>query len=77
MKVLIVSTSTSSLRSQIQGWSVEDSNLYVPNKPIGFTPGPDYNIVENSPKTILESLSYGWKLLAPPKKDQVNNEWDW
>lgn len=67
MKVLMVETSQYNLRGKIEGWTVEDSNLYIPGKPIGLTPSPEYK-EENRPDTILEALSYKWKLLGPPQR---------
>jgi len=74
MKVLIVSTDRADLRSEIWGWTSEDSSKYVPNKPIGLTPGPSYDKDIWRPNTILEALAYGWKLLAPPKEYELGTE---
>ncbi len=64
MKILIVSTSEPTLRSEVWGWACEDASLYVPDKPIGLTPGGfEYG---ESYATVLEALYYGWKLLSPP-----------
>lgn len=62
MKVLTVSTPESDLRSEIKGWNKEDSDLYIPNKPIGFTSSPSGP--EFYPNTVLEALAMGWKLLG-------------
>jgi len=72
MKVLICDTKQSCLRSEIVGWTQEDSNLFVKGKPIGYTPSPKYD----HPKTILEALANGWKLLGAPVKE-TPNYWTW
>lgn len=66
MRVLIVNTSSPSLRAEIYGWGEEDSCLFVRNRPIGLTPGPK---ITYSPKTVLEALADGWKLLGPPQTE--------
>jgi len=76
MKVLVVSTSSPSMRAGIWGWDEENSDLYVRNKPIGFSPsGSSY-----SPNTILEALADGWKLLGPPQVEKAAKHvefWTW
>lgn len=80
MKVLIVTTSSPSMRAEIWGWGGEDSDLYVAGKPIGMTPGPTkdmgWEALTNpgplwSPKTIIEALWMGWKLLGPPQLENA------
>ena len=75
MKVLVVSTSSPSMRAEIWGWDEEDGDLYVRGKPIGFSP----SIVSGpTPKTILAALAYGWKLIGPPQVDKDNDcFWTW
>ena len=70
MEVLICSTYGPSLRSEIWGWDHEDAKLYVGNKPIGYTPGPRHAV---APDTILQALSEGWRLLAPPRQEAEND----
>ena len=78
-KVLVMTTSGGSLRSEAEGWSAEDANLVVRNKPVGFTPG----ILKVYPTNPLFALADGWKLLAPPVKYQIGTsakpiyQWDW
>lgn len=76
MKIMIASSRNDSLRADFEGWTEEDSNLFVPNKPIGMTPSPKYE----SPKNALEALSTGWQLLGPPSKDYCEHTgvfWNW
>lgn len=69
-KVLSMTTSGRDLRSEVDGWSMEDGDLVVwsspryPDAPVGLTPGP---IKKYWPKTPLHALGDGWKLLAPPE----------
>ena len=88
MKVLILNTSEPSLRSEVWGWGYEDSSLYVPNKPIGFTPSlrsglKKQELAEYSPKTVLEALANGWKLLGTPQSESITvgddkeEAWTW
>jgi len=73
MIVVSVSTETGGLRSEIYGWSVEDTDLYVPGQMIGFTPSdhrtPRYG-------TVFEYLANGFRLLGPPQR-LGPKEWDW
>lgn len=63
-------TNKPDLRSDVDGWTMEDGDKVVWNTPmyidapIGLTPGVygKYN-----PKTPLHALGCGWKLLAPPQ----------
>jgi hypothetical protein len=66
-KVLIMNTDVPSLRDEVWGWGSEDSSLFNPRKPIGFTLG--YSIP--SYKTVLEALADGWKLLGPPQLENI------
>lgn len=91
MKILVVSTSSPSMRAEIWGWGYEDSDLYVPDQPIGFTPSPEMGLKaldnpskEWHPKTILEALANGWKLLGPPQLENArpayadeDESWAW
>jgi hypothetical protein len=92
MKVLIVNTSEPSLRSEIWGWGYEDSDLFKEGEPIGLTPSPQmgWKALENpdpfwSPKTVLEALYRGWKLLGPPQcentrpnySEDTEESWAW
>jgi hypothetical protein len=77
MKILSVHTSEGNIRSEIWGWGEEDADLFVPEKPIGLTPGPLYY---SNPKTVMEALYLGWKLLGPPTKYEgkgINEHYDW
>lgn len=77
MKVMTVSTAAPSLRDEIFGWSLENSDLFVRDKPIGRTPTP---LSGPYPNTILEALHDGWKLLGPPtriKHDDGTESWEW
>lgn len=71
-KVLIVNTLECNLRSKIIGWSVEDSDLFVAGKEIGFTTRPHIQL----PNTVLEALSMGWKLLSSPTKKETKLPFD-
>jgi hypothetical protein len=77
-QVAYISTKRPDLRSEITGWTYEDSDLLVWKARegrffIGFTPSPK-DIPNYS--CILQMLNGGWKLLGPPVKDEWN-EWDW
>jgi len=81
MKILHVTTYGGSVRDEIVGWTLEDSDLYNPAKPIGYTPAGGFTIGQR-PGTILEALHYGWKLLGSPVQyldDEIlpNGSWDW
>lgn len=78
-KVYVLMTTRPTLRAEVEGWGGEDSALYVPDKPIGMTPGPKFPLY----KTVLEALADGWKLLAPPvlvppePRGITVYTWDW
>lgn len=78
-QIASVSTSGPTLRSEIVGWSFEDSDMLVrrstPDRPgrifIGFTPAPlDIPLYG----TVLEMLADGWDLLGPPTDESWTNE---
>ncbi len=73
MQVASVSTSRPDLRSEIEGWSYEDSTLLVRRSYrdaggifIGYTPSPQ-GIA--SYVCVLEMLADGWVLLGPPVRE--------
>lgn len=78
-QIASVSTSSATVRSEIDGWSFEDSRLLVrrsrESEPykifIGYTPGP-----KDIPRytTILEMLADGWELLGPPQNETWSTE---
>lgn len=70
MKIASVCTDGPTVRSEINGWGYEDSDLYVRGKHIGATPSPR----EHHHGTILEMLADGWKLLAPPADESFTTE---
>ena len=72
MIIVAVSTKQDNLRAEIFGWTYEDSDLFIPGEPIGYTPG--YR-GRQSHKTVLEMIADGYKLLGPPQK--IGAEWDW
>jgi hypothetical protein len=87
-QVASVSTNGPTLRSEIEGWTFEDSDLLVrkeADRPgrifIGFTPSPrDLPHYE----TVLEMLADGWDLLGPPTDESWTTEegkpvpqWGW
>jgi hypothetical protein len=74
MKVLILETEQPNLRSEVLGWGEENSGLFVRNRPIGLTPGPK---ITYSPKTVLEALADGWKLLGPPQVENKRTLYTW
>lgn len=88
-QVASVSTNGPRLRSSIDGWSFEDSDLLVqrrhrehdPHIFIGYTPAPagipNYG-------TVLEMLADGWLMLGPPTDEHWTTEegvkveqWEW
>jgi hypothetical protein len=73
-QVMIVSTTRPDLRDEIFGWTVEDPNLFVPGKPIGYTP---HARDLSRPGTVMEALAFGWRLLAPPTEDKDLEGWTW
>jgi hypothetical protein len=88
MQVATVSTRAASLRSSIDGYTVEDTKLLVRKQPpqpspgkifIGYTPTanalPAYDC-------ILHMLADGWKLLGPPQREEHEvgecpEQWEW
>lgn len=70
--IFTATTEAADVRSEIVGWSFEDSDLFVPNKPIGLTPSLKDQRYYNS---ILEAIHDGWKLLGPPT--EYDNYFDW
>jgi hypothetical protein len=70
-KILTMSTTKPTLRSAVDGWSIEDGNMVEPNKPIGLSGSP------NCPGyfTPLHAIGDGWRLLGPPVFE--GNLWTW
>ncbi len=68
MKILCLDTCSPDLRASVEGWGCEDSYLYVPRKPIGFTPKPKFTHY----KTVLQAMADDWRLMGPP----VDNSFD-
>jgi hypothetical protein len=82
-QVLTMSTKSSSMRSEVFGWSVEDGALVKFDKPIGLTGSPEmgWKSIENpsieySPDCPLRALGCGWWLLAPPREVEEGH-WEW
>lgn len=73
--VMSVSSDGPTLRDEIFGWTTEDPSLYARGKMIGHTPSAR----ESTPKTIMEALANGWRLLGPPVmvNDNTTRYWDW
>jgi len=67
----MMDTEEVSLRCPVIGWSSEDPDIYVPNKPIGMTPSPHIRTYE----TVLEAMADGWELLGPPVDDGTAVTW--
>lgn len=88
MQVASVTTAGRSMRSEIDGWTFEDSKLLVrrsyrglPGKlHIGYTPHP-----QDIPfyTCLLEMLADGWELLGPPQSEgwetdgKHHEQWCW
>jgi hypothetical protein len=77
-KVLMMSTCGNDLRSDVDSWSMEDSDLvrwtsrmFPGDAPIGLTPGVTG---KKFPATPLHALNLGWKLLAPPAPIRKEDE---
>lgn len=66
--VMTCETESESLRDEIYGWSFEDPRLFQAGRHIGHMPEPHFP----RPKTVIEALAMGWKLLAPPKVIRIN-----
>jgi hypothetical protein len=75
MQVATVQTERSSVRSEIEAWTYEDSSLVVyrslPNALssalfIGYTPVPS-SIPQYT--CVLEMFADGWRLLGPPQRE--------
>ena len=64
-KILIMTTSSNSMRSKAEGWSMEDSSLVNKDQRehIGLTP---YKHEFHAYDCPLRALANGWRLLAPP-----------
>jgi hypothetical protein len=88
MQVASVSTNERTLRSEIDGWTFEDSDLLVHRS----GPGPSHKLFIGytpSPKDIplytciLEMLADGWELLGPPQCETweadgtQHEQWGW
>ena len=81
IQIASVSTSAGTVRSEIDGWTFEDSSLLVkrahdsnPHKLfIGYTPSPK-NIPHYT--TILEMLADDWELLGPPQRENWTTDDD-
>lgn len=81
-QVAYILTKAPNIRSEIEGWTYEDSSLLVRRGAnsnsrkifIGWTPAPrdipDYG-------TILEMLADGWTMLGPPFSADDATGWDW
>jgi hypothetical protein len=63
--VLEMNTSGGGVRDEVIGWTCNDSSLVIPDKHIGYTPGPKFNYMYS---TVLHALHDNWKILGPPKK---------
>lgn len=63
-KILILTTSYPSLRSDVDSWTGEDGNVIDLSKPIGLSPCLS-NAVYQTP---LHAIADGWRLLVPPVK---------
>jgi hypothetical protein len=89
MQVASVATDRPTVRSEINGWSFEDSALLVRRSSpssngkifIGYTPSPKDIPFYTS---ILEMLADGWELLGPPEHEEwttedgkQHEEWSW
>jgi hypothetical protein len=89
MQVASVSTSSATVRSEIDGWSFEDASLLVKRSHtlsggkifIGFTPSP-----KDIPfyTCVLEMLADGWELLGAPQRETwttddgaQHEQWSW
>ncbi|HEY6021478.1 MAG TPA: hypothetical protein VIY48_16720 [Candidatus Paceibacterota bacterium] len=82
MHIASVITRNEDLRSEIEGYTHEDSSLLVrrsykdePGIFIGYTPGANFGQY----KCVLEMLADGWKLLGPPSKEAhfMGYGWCW
>jgi hypothetical protein len=81
MQIASVSTDDGTLRSEIGGWSYEDSSLLVrksrPSEPykifIGYTPSPRANDIPRY-TCVLEMLADGWELLGQPLREEYKVE---
>jgi hypothetical protein len=86
VQVASVATAQPSLRSEIDGWSFEDSDLLVRRSHqttstkifIGYTPAPSEIPLYG---TVLEMLADGWELLGPPQQESFGpdrpTQWGW
>ena len=63
-----MTTNDHSLRSEADGWSCEDSDLYVLGRPVGMTPGPKFRYTFENP---LQAMAMGWELMAPPQAEKM------
>lgn len=64
-QILIMETGADNLRSEVISWDAEDPSLYRQGQPVGMTPG--FSGPYQYPN-VLSALSFGWKLMAPPKR---------
>lgn len=74
--LIVLETTHATIRSEVWGWTVEDTDCFIPNKPIGYSGHPKENYMYT---TVFEALYHGFRLLAPPTRNIVNTtvSWEW
>ncbi len=77
MKIASVLTKEPNLRSEIIGYTYEDSDLVVAGKAIGLTPAPYPKLPDYD--CVLRMIAHGWKLLSGPTTIEANEGsfYDW
>lgn len=72
-KILILSTTGPTLRSEVVGATCEDSDLVDPDREICYARSPKAQCLFRTP---LHAMRDGWRLMAPPEEDS-REEWEW
>lgn len=71
-QVLVMVTERPELRSGAMGWAAEHPRRLAMDKPVGLHPGfPE----PYTYPTVLHAMGAGWKLLAPPQREEEG--WTW
>lgn len=65
-KIMIMTTLKPDMRATVDSWGMEDGDLIYMEEEIGFSKSPSFRCWP----TVLHAIGDGWKLMAPPVKDE-------